>query len=49
VSAHVVEIPGGGSRGAGGGGAPQKSTTILVKFEAAVMARQAALENARRG
>ncbi|GBF89122.1 hypothetical protein Rsub_01839 [Raphidocelis subcapitata] len=35
--------------GGGGGGAPQKSTTILVKFEAAVMARQAALENARRG
>ncbi|KAI8476461.1 MAG: component of TRAPP complex [Monoraphidium minutum] len=51
VSAHAVEAPssGGGSGRGGGGGAARPSTTILVKFDASVMQRQAALESARRG
>lgn len=49
VSAHSVELPSGGSRGAGGGAGAKASTTILIKFDASVMQRQAALESARRG
>ncbi|KAF8072777.1 trappc5 [Scenedesmus sp. PABB004] len=39
VSAHFVEQPGGS----------KPSTTILIKFDASVMQRQAALDTARRG
>jgi hypothetical protein len=49
VSAHTVEIQAGGSKGAAGGGGSKNSTTILIKFDALVMQRQAALEGARRG
>jgi hypothetical protein len=48
VSAHFVDAPGRGGDG-GSSGSSKPTTTILIKFDPAVMQRQAALDAAKRG